>query len=90
MSTITLKTSHHRVPAVDPARESLDVVTSVRLGSVTGTIVRSVCDGGTVAYDAHLEVAGDNSPSQIDDPQDLRNLGTVAAALADELTAATG
>lgn len=46
-------------------------------------------DGGTVAHDAHLEVAGDNSPGRIDDPQVLRNLGTVAIALADELAAAT-
>ncbi len=90
MSTITLKTSHHRVPAVHPARDSVDVVTTVGLGPVTGTIVRSVFDGGIVAHDAHLEIAGDNSPIQIDDPQVLRNLGTVAIALGDELAAANG
>ncbi|SLB51710.1 Uncharacterised protein [Mycobacteroides abscessus subsp. bolletii] len=89
MSTITLKTRHHSVSVVDPNRDSIDVVTMIELGHVTGTIVRSVFDGGTVAHDAHLEVTGDNSPSQIDDPQVLRNLGTVALALADELAAAT-
>lgn len=47
-------------------------------------------DGGTVAYEAHIELNGNNSPSQIDDPRDLRNLGTVAAELADELAAAAG
>ncbi|WP_235659984.1 hypothetical protein [Mycobacteroides abscessus] len=83
-----VKIRHHRVPAVDPAKDSVDVVTTAKLGHVTGTIIRSVYDHGTVSHEAHLEVTGDNSPSQLDDPQDLRNLGTVAFALADELAAA--
>ncbi|MDO3126523.1 hypothetical protein P5V43_05345 [Mycobacteroides abscessus subsp. bolletii] len=84
-----IKVQHHRVPAVDHTRDSVDVVTTIKLGHVTGTIIRSVFDGGTVDHEAHLEVARDNSPSQIDDPQVLRNLGTVAIELADELAAAT-
>lgn len=90
MSTITLKTRHHRIPAVDPAKETIDVATTVQLGHVTGRIIRSVFDGGTVAYEAHIELSGNNSPSQVDDPQVLRNLGTLAITLADELAASVG
>ncbi|MEC4842617.1 hypothetical protein R2360_25365 [Mycobacteroides chelonae] len=84
-----IKIKHHPAPAVDPAKESVDVVTTVKLGPVAGAIVRSVFDGGNVAHEAHLNVTGGNSPSRIDDPQVLRNLGTVAIALADELAAVT-
>lgn len=73
----------------DAIEDRVDTVVTVALGHVTGRIVRSQYDGGIVAYDAHIELCGVSSLAQIDAPQDLRNLGTVAAALADELAAAT-
>ncbi|WP_228845712.1 hypothetical protein [Mycobacteroides abscessus] len=87
---MSIQIKHHRISPVDATKDRADTVVTVALGHVTGRIVRSQYDAGTISYDAHIELVGGCSPNQIDNPQDLRNLGTVATALADELAAATG
>ncbi|WP_286142090.1 hypothetical protein [Mycobacterium sp. D16Q16] len=86
---MSIQIKRHPVSPVDTTEDRVDTVVTVALGHVTGRIVRSQYDAGTISYDAHIELVGDRSPNQIDDPQDLRNLGTVAITLADELAAVT-
>ncbi|WP_131831957.1 hypothetical protein [Mycobacteroides abscessus] len=85
---MSIQFEYHHVSPIDAAEDRIDTVVTVTLGQVRGRIVRSQYDVGVVTHDAHIELCDDNSPSQLDDPQDLRNLGTVALALADELAAA--
>lgn len=85
---MSIRIKHHPVSPIDATEDRVDTVVTMALGHVTGRIVLAVRRRHR-GPDAHLEVAGDNSPGRIDDPQVLRNLGTVAIALADELAAAT-
>lgn len=65
-------------------------VVSVMGGKVTGEIIRSIYDGGTVEDEAHIVIDGHDAAVraadvQTGDAQTLRDLSAVAAFLADEL-----
>ena len=82
---------HHDSPDpadVPPSGWAGSVVTVIA-GKVTGEIIRSIYDGGTIAHEAHIAIDGHDVIAdvdiQVDDPQTLRDLAAVAGALADEL-----
>lgn len=67
-------------------------VVTVITGKVTGEIIRSIFDGGTVQDEAHIAIDGHSRTLadvaiQTDDATTLRDLAAVAAFLADELAA---
>jgi hypothetical protein len=79
-------------PADVPATGWVGAIVTVVTGKVTGEIIRSIFDGGTVQDEAHIAIDGQDRPLadvavQTDDAQALRDLAVVAAFLADELAA---
>lgn len=79
-------------PADVPADGWAGAIVTVITGKITGEIIRSIYDAGTVEDEVHIAIDGHGRPLadvaiQTDDAQVLRNLSVVAGFLADELAA---
>lgn len=77
-------------PADVPPHGWAGAIVTVIAGKVSGEIIRSIFDGGTVQDEAHIAIDGHGRPLadvaiQTDDAATLRDLAVVAAFLADEL-----
>ncbi|MGB3521949.1 MAG: hypothetical protein WBA50_10780 [Mycobacterium sp.] len=77
-------------PADIPPEGWLGATFSAVSGLVTGEVVRSIFDGGTVSDEAQLKIDGHDTAVRVadvqtDDPLVLRDLAAVAGCLADEL-----
>jgi hypothetical protein len=71
---------------------SAGAIVTVVAGRVTGEIIRSIFDGGTVQEEAHIAIDGHRRPPadvaiQTDAAPPLRDLAAVGAFLAEELAA---